>query len=78
MGRKNKPSSSSSSKASDKKVSKAGERKKERLANERLMNERLQFVRAANAQEDPLGALPSFKVRNSVQQDFVQIIYVVI
>ena len=62
MGRKNKPSSSSSS---SKKVSKAGERKKERLANERLMNERLQFVKAANAQEDPLGALPSFKVRKS-------------
>ena len=49
MGRKNKSS-------------KAAEKKRERLELERRMNDRIKFVKAANAQKDPLEALPSFKV----------------
>ncbi len=44
------------------KSSKAADKKRDRLALEKLMNHRLQFVKAANEQEDPLQALPSFRV----------------
>ncbi len=56
MGRKNKSS-------------KAAEKKRDRLAMEKLMNGRLQFVKAANEQEDPLEALPSFRVEWNTYHD---------
>lgn len=43
------------------KVSKAAEKKKERLDMQKRVDARIKFVNAANKQEDPLGALPSFK-----------------
>jgi len=43
------------------KVSKAAEKKKERLEMQKRVDARIKFVNAANKQEDPLGALPSFK-----------------
>ena len=42
--------------------SKAAEKKKERLEMQKKVDARIKFVNAANKQEDPLGALPSFKV----------------
>merc|ERR1712110_867893 len=41
--------------------SKAAEKKKERLEMQKRVDARIKFVNAANKQEDPLGALPSFK-----------------
>jgi len=43
-------------------TSKAAEKKKERLEMQKKVDARIKFVNAANKQEDPLGALPSFKV----------------
>lgn len=48
---------------SGKKVSKAAEKKRERLEMEKRMNERIKIVKAANAVDDPIEQLPSFKVR---------------
>ena len=45
-------------------ASKAAEKKKERLAMQKKMDSRLLIVNAANAQEDPLSSLPSFKVNS--------------
>ena len=45
-----------------KKVSRAGEKKKERLEMEKKMNERIKIVKAANDVENPIEQLPSFKV----------------
>ena len=42
--------------------SKAAEKKKERLEMQKKVDARIKFVNAANKQEDPLSALPSFKV----------------
>jgi len=42
-------------------TSKAAEKKKERLEMQKKVDARIKFVNAANKQEDPLGALPSFK-----------------
>jgi len=42
--------------------SKAAEKKRERLEMQKRVDERVKFVNAANKQEDPLSALPSFKV----------------
>ena len=42
--------------------SKAAEKKKERLAMQKKMDSRILIVKAANAQANPLDALPSFKV----------------
>jgi len=42
--------------------SKAAEKKKERLEMQKKVDARIKFVNAANKQEDPLAALPSFKV----------------
>ncbi len=50
MGRKNKSS-------------KAAEKKRERLALAKINDERVKIVNEANKQEDPLQALPSFKVK---------------
>jgi len=42
--------------------SKAAEKKKERLEMQKKVDARIKFVNEANKQEDPLAALPSFKV----------------
>ena len=43
--------------------SKAAEKKKERLEMQKKVDARIKFVNEANKQEDPLAALPSFKVK---------------
>ena len=46
----------------DKSKSKAKEKKRERLQLQRRIDARIPLVKAANANPDPLAALPSFKV----------------
>lgn len=46
--------------------SKAAEKKRDRIAMQKKMDARILIVNAANAQPDPLEALPSFKVNFSI------------
>ena len=41
---------------------KAADKKKERIELQKRIDARIKFVSEANKQEDPLSALPSFKV----------------
>ena len=43
--------------------SKAAEKKKERIEMQKKVDARIKFVNEANKQDDPLAALPSFKVK---------------
>ena len=52
---------------------KGAEKKRERIAMQRKMDARLVFVKAANAQDDPLASLPSFKVRTASHDTLFQV-----
>ena len=47
------------------KVSKAIEKKKEEIEMQKKVDARIKFVNEANKQDDPLAALPSFKVKKN-------------
>ena len=52
--------------------SKAAEKKKERIEMQKKVDARIKFVNEANKQDDPLAALPSFKVKKNWTTGFTQ------